>query len=444
MRQARIMLVEDEKVVAADIEECIAALGYEVAGSAASGAEALRLAEKTKPDLVLMDIKLRGAMDGIEVTAILHERYRIPVVYLTAHADAEILERAKRTAPSGYVLKPFDERALRTAIEMAFERHHRERALVEGGERLTAAIGSIDEGVIVTQTNGKVAVMNRVAEMLTGWRQEEAVGKALGDVFTLLGAANGAPQPSPAGRVLREGISVALGEGCILLSRQGFRHRIQGSAAPVRNGTEQAVGVCLLFRAAGQRARDEQWGAAEHLSSSRMETLGYLTAAVASEFSTLLPGQGNSGAVRLANRLLEFGERQLETPRSLAINAFVTGIEDLMQCALGGSITLSTKLDPAVGSAQADPGQIEMLLMHLAMSARNSSIPGRFALETSLETSQTAGDGYAVIAIRPPGGSMNAATDLPALDEIVRQSAAEIRVTSEEGIVRIYLPAIAA
>src|SRR5579871_1627690 len=129
MNKARILLVEDEKVVAADIEECVKSLGYEVVGAAATGTQALRLAVQTEPDLVLMDIKLKGSLDGIEVAGALYEQLQIPVVYLTAHADAEILERAKKTAPSGYVLKPFDDRSLRTAIELAFEQHRREQQL---------------------------------------------------------------------------------------------------------------------------------------------------------------------------------------------------------------------------------------------------------------------------------------------------------------------------
>ncbi len=133
MNKRRIMLVEDERVVAADIEECVKGLGYEVVGSAATGTEALRMAAQTVPDLILMDIKLKGVLDGIDVAGALYDQFKIPVVYLTAHADVEILERAKKTAPSGYVLKPFDDRTLRTAIEIAFDRHTRERRLIEGG-----------------------------------------------------------------------------------------------------------------------------------------------------------------------------------------------------------------------------------------------------------------------------------------------------------------------
>jgi PAS domain S-box-containing protein len=435
MIKPRIMLVEDEKVVAADIEECVKGLGYEVVGAASTGTEALQLADKTMPDLVLMDIKLKGPLDGVDVAGALYEKHKIPVVYLTAHADAEILERAKRTAPSGYVLKPFDERTLRTAIEIAFDRHRRERSLIEGGQRLAAAIGSIDEAVIVTQKNGQVAVMNRVAETLTGWKQEDALGKPLSHILTILNSQTGAPAASPIGRVLREGISIGLGEHALVLSRQGRRAPIQGSASPVHDGDTRAVGVCLLFRAANQRSRDEQWGTPEHSSASRIEILGHLTAAVAQKFTSLLgASKGRARATRLANRLLEFGQRQPSIPGELELNELIRGLDDLLQCALGDQIGLEMMLDPATGNVKADPGLIELLLMHLAISARDSGIPGPFSIETDVS------DGYAMVAVRPPGGSVNAATNLPALDEIVRQSPGEIRLSGEAGIVRIYLP----
>jgi len=208
------------------------------------------------------------------VAGALCDQLKIPVVYLTAHADAEILERAKKTAPSGYVLKPFDDRTLRTAIELAFDRHRRERQLIEGGERLTAAIGSIDEGVIVTRSNGKIAVMNRVAEELTGWTQEEALGKPLGEVFVTLHGLTGALQTSPIGRVLREGLSIALGDNTLLRGRHGASTPIQGSAAPVREGDSEAVGVCLLFRAANRHAGDENWGSRNDSPASSRPAAG--------------------------------------------------------------------------------------------------------------------------------------------------------------------------
>lgn len=441
MNKPRILLVEDEKVVAADIQECVKGLGYDVVGAATTGTEALRLAVRTEPDLVLMDIKLKGVVDGIDVAGALYDQLKIPVVYLTAHADAEILERAKQTAPSGYVLKPFDDRTLRTAIEIAFDRHRRERQLIESGHRLAAAIGSIDEAVIVTQENGQVALMNRVAETLTGWKQDEALGRPLDEVLTIFDAHTGSPQPSPIGRVFREGIGIGLGGHAVLLAKHGGRTPIQGSATPVRDGEQQTVGVCLLFRAASQRTGGEPWGAPDHGSASRMEILGRLTAAVAQKFSSLLEGsRGRTRATRLANRLLDFGQRQPAPPTNLDLNELIAGLEDLLQCALGDEIALHTVLPAGLRAAKADPGQIELLLMHLAISARAYGSPGPFAIETSAVTGEDSG-AYAIVTVTPPAGC--SADGLPALDEIARQSSGETRISGEDGAIKIYLPAAA-
>lgn len=437
MSKPRILLVEDEKVVAADIQECVKGLGYEVVGAAATGTDALRLAVNTMPDLVLMDIKLKGVLDGIDVAGALYDQLKIPVVYLTAHADAEILARARLTAPSGYVLKPFDDRTLRTAIELAFDRHRRERNLIDGGQRLAAAIGSIDEAVIVTQESGRVALMNRVAEALTGWKQEDALGKPVAEVFTILNARTGAPRPSPVGRVLREGVAIGLGEDVLLLSRNGGRESIQGSATPVRDGETDAVGVCVLFRAANQRSADEQWGSPDHSRSNRLEILGRLTAAVAQKFTRLLEAsRGRTHAARLATRLLEFGRRQPAPPADLDLNELIAGLDDLLQCAIGDDIVLQFVPGEGTVRAKAELGPIELILVQLALYARDAEFSGQFGIETAMVSSDETGEAYAIVTVTPP----EMPRDFPALDEIVRHSTGEIRISMENGSIKIYLP----
>ena len=127
MTAKRILIVEDEGIVARDMEKILSRLGYPVAGIAYSGPEAVRRAEEEKPDLVLMDIVLKGEMDGIEAAARIRETADIPVVYLTAYADNEILKRAGVTEPYGYLLKPFRERELHAVIEIAFYKHTADR-----------------------------------------------------------------------------------------------------------------------------------------------------------------------------------------------------------------------------------------------------------------------------------------------------------------------------
>ena len=114
MKKKHILIVEDERIVSADIKISLQKFGFAVAGTAVSGEDAIKKAEKLRPDLVLMDIILKDKMDGIEAATLISSRFDIPVVYLTAHADDKTLERAKITEPFGYLLKPFDDKDLHT------------------------------------------------------------------------------------------------------------------------------------------------------------------------------------------------------------------------------------------------------------------------------------------------------------------------------------------
>lgn len=145
---AAILIVEDEGVIALDIRHTLERLGYRVCGVAARGGEAIEKARSLRPGLVLMDVHLQGAVDGIEAAAEIQRRLRIPVIYLTAYADAATVARARLTEPFGYVLKPFEEKELHVAIEMALYRHEMDRRLEESERWLAATLKSIGESVI--------------------------------------------------------------------------------------------------------------------------------------------------------------------------------------------------------------------------------------------------------------------------------------------------------
>ncbi len=127
MSNPQVLVVEDEGIIAADIQDRLATLGYEVPATVASGEEALQKIPVFNPDLVLMDIVLQGQMDGIDAAAEIRKRFDLPVIYLTAHADESTLKRAKITEPFAYILKPFEERELQTALEMALHKHKEEQ-----------------------------------------------------------------------------------------------------------------------------------------------------------------------------------------------------------------------------------------------------------------------------------------------------------------------------
>ena len=119
MKKKQILIVEDERIVAEDIKISLQRLGYSVPGTAVSGVEAVKKAEDMQPDLVLMDIVLAGEMDGIEASALIRSRFEIPVVYLTACSDQKTLKKAKITDPFGYIIKPYENKDLKTIVEMA-------------------------------------------------------------------------------------------------------------------------------------------------------------------------------------------------------------------------------------------------------------------------------------------------------------------------------------
>ncbi|MHC1742913.1 MAG: response regulator [Syntrophobacteraceae bacterium] len=131
MSKVTVLIVEDEAIVAADLSGKLRQLGYEVSGIAAEGEEAVALARQSRPDLVLMDIRLGGAMDGIEAAEAIQSLHDVPVVYLTSHADPDTVDRAKVTGPLRYILKPFDERDLATQIELALSRHRADHQIRE-------------------------------------------------------------------------------------------------------------------------------------------------------------------------------------------------------------------------------------------------------------------------------------------------------------------------
>ncbi|PSN20325.1 hybrid sensor histidine kinase/response regulator [filamentous cyanobacterium CCP5] len=129
MAGERILIVEDERIVARDIEKRLAKLGYTVVGSVAFGEEAIAKVADLSPDLILMDIQLKGQLDGIETAERLGSLYEVPIIYLTAYADEDTLQRAKVTEPFGYIVKPFDERDLHVAVEVALRRRLAEAAI---------------------------------------------------------------------------------------------------------------------------------------------------------------------------------------------------------------------------------------------------------------------------------------------------------------------------
>jgi diguanylate cyclase (GGDEF)-like protein/PAS domain S-box-containing protein len=177
LRKPRILVVEDEAIVARDIHHQLLDLGYDPVGHATTGEEAIALSAELQPDLVLMDIQLGGSMDGVAAAEAIRAQFDQPIVFLTAYGADETLQRVRRAEPFGYVLKPFSERELHTTLDLALYKHQADAKLREAAQHTEAILDHMFDGVITIDSNGTIESFNRAASTLFGYAAQEAIGK---------------------------------------------------------------------------------------------------------------------------------------------------------------------------------------------------------------------------------------------------------------------------
>src|SRR5579884_2811347 len=253
----KILVVEDEPIVAADMEQTLTGLGYDVVGTTGRGSEALQLAEQNFPDLVLMDIQLAGEMDGITAAAQIRQRFHIPTVFVTANTSESTIARAKTAEPLGYLGKPFGANELNATVSIALQQRQLVQELFAERTWLTTLLASISDGVIATDRAGLIRYMNPVAEKLTGSRATLAAGKPIEQVYRIFTLHGGAVRECSLRRAL------ATGEGSqralfLLQPRSGERVPIEDAAAPIHDNTGYVAGAVMNFVDISARARAEQ------------------------------------------------------------------------------------------------------------------------------------------------------------------------------------------
>ncbi|MGH7807642.1 MAG: PAS domain S-box protein, partial [Thermodesulfobacteriota bacterium] len=250
MANEKILIVEDDENLAQYIKFTLNNLGFEIPAVVSSGEEAIQKAAETKPDLVLMDIVLKGNMDGIEAAEQIRTRFDIPFVYLTGYADNKTFRRAKITEPFLYLLKPFQKRELHTAIEMAIYKHMAERRLKESQTCLATTLKCIGDGVIVTDTEGCIRFMNPVAELLTGWNQDDAIGKNLSEVFNLRDQEEHDITDIILTHLNRNGDSAGVANHSTLIASDGTETQIEHTATSIKDEKGEAACFVIVFRRA--------------------------------------------------------------------------------------------------------------------------------------------------------------------------------------------------
>lgn len=264
MSALKIMIVEDEVIVAKDIQRILKKLGYEAFDPYANGKKALDAIEKINPDLILLDINLKSSeIDGIQVGEQIHQHYQIPFIYLTAFSDKNTLDRAKLTEPYGYIIKPFEEDDIRTAIEIAYYKYTKDLEMLNKGNRFAAALDSLEVAVIITDANEKVIFLNKMAESVTGCLKQEALGK---DVSVMM--KNSDAETKNVFKTLSHSI---LSEGRkgddveINISNGAAEHRLAVNTFPILTVNNKINGCAFVLTSPGRRDAVQDSGTDKNL-----------------------------------------------------------------------------------------------------------------------------------------------------------------------------------
>ena len=264
MSSPSILIAEDEAIVALELRHELQDLGYTVAGVVASGEQALAAVAKQVPQLILMDVRLQGPVDGIAAAESIRQRHDVPVIFLTAHSDDDTVKRAARTGPYGYLSKPYQNRELRAGIEVALTKSRMERQLREADRWFAHTLRCVSDGVVVTDLQARVRFLNPAAEQLTGWTLEAASGRDIDELVCVRAAdAPGAPGKAPAQcaelirSVLREGRPAPVLHAVTLHRRDGTDCVVDQTASPVDDDAGHRLGAVLVLRDAAPRMVQE-------------------------------------------------------------------------------------------------------------------------------------------------------------------------------------------
>lgn len=393
----QVLVVEDERLVAADIQEHLEKLGYAVPRVMATGEDAIRSATETRPDLVLMDIQLKGHIDGIQTAQILQTRLNVPVIYVTAFADDHTLQRAKNTEPYGYVLKPFGKKELQTAIELALHKHNRERRLRTNEQWLLGLLASTQVAILATDHAGLICMMNPQAEEYTGAQLSGALGSHWSEFIEF--------EKTPAGTSecpIRKAVEANAGSemiDCRVFYPKTRHHALVcGAVSPMPEPSSNRRAAVLVFRdVTSSRHLEAQYYRTRHLEN--MQRLAGGLAHQFSNFMTLVSGYAESlahsiepvdprfhdvrtiqrvseRATNLTRELMAFSRNQQLNLKVLDTNQAVANGTDLLKLTSNPAIALEHDFDPQAAKIEADPAHLDQILTTLVSNARDAMPEG--------------------------------------------------------------------
>ena len=356
-RPASILVVEDESIVALDIKNHLRRFGYGVQGPAASAASALAIIEESRPDLILMDIKIQGDIDGLEASRIIREKYSLPVILLTAYADEQTLNRAKMSGPFGYILKPFDERELRTTIEMALYRHSMEMRLQESEERYRRFFEEDLSGDFIADGNGSLLDCNAAFLHLFRFSsREELIGSSISRLFSQEKQLEYMWERINSSGIIRlQEFEIRCSDGTTasvlanMIGNFDTGHRLTSLHGYLIDTSEMKSLEQQLRQAQKMEAIGRMAGGIAHDFNNLLTViLGYISLVnekyqqkepLESELEGIRGAAGR--ATKLTRQLLAFSRQQVLNPEVVDLNILIKEFEKMIQRIIDENITLS-------------------------------------------------------------------------------------------------------
>jgi two-component system, cell cycle sensor histidine kinase and response regulator CckA len=398
MNKAQILIVEDEGLIAKDLQAMLKRLGYHVPVTVGTGELAIETAAQNKPDLILMDIQLRGKVDGVEAAESIKSLQDVPVVFLTANSDETNFQRAKLTDPFGFLIKPFEERSLHANIEMALYKHKTEKQIREREQWLSTTLKSIADGVMTTDSKGRITFLNSVAEKLLGWSNEEAMGKHYTEIFCVIEESSRVTPVDAVTKAVSEGLSGTTIDDNLLVQRDGTEIHIEHSVAPIRNNDQMIAGYVIVFCDVSQQRKLEQ----DLRQSQKMDAIGKLAGSVAHDFNNAITAvmgyssimlakipesdpmyddasqilQAAEHSARLTRQLLAFSRKEILHPVRMNLGTAIQGMKGLLRRLIRENIELEISAPADLWEISADPGHCEQLVFNMSINARDAMPKG--------------------------------------------------------------------
>ena len=407
-----ILIVEDEPIVAKDLQMTLRDAGFDAFAIAYSADDAIKRASERCPDLVLMDIRIRGNLDGIQTAELLRQRFGVPVVYLTAHADEATVERASVTEPYGYLLKPIKADELRSAVDIAIRRIRQDKGSRDRERWLATALQTVQDAVITTDANGRVVFVNPAAEALIAMRADEALGRDAGELLKSLDSESLVAQTTPLGvgdahpgehargsvivlhsigerQKLQKQLEFADRLSSLGAMAAGTAHELNNPLTVVMTNAGLVSDLVAQFRAS---LPDTLAGGAQSRLARMDDALGDLQAA-ASRMARIV------GDLRAFSRPADNSAERVNLRHSVEWAIRATAHEFQLRA------HIRTRFEPAP-PVLGEPARIEQVLVNLLVNAAHSIPPGNVDNNHVHIGVRTAEDGRALVEIRDTGAGI--------------------------------------